>query len=348
MNIYIRKFIATFRIIFPKYKNINIDYCKGFFNDDMNDKAPQFIYNLITATYLYITVKYFKKYFKIKCEEKTDYNSIYISIDDSIKYYNKINNIYKETTLFDLIIISSYADKTQNEFSDIDAIAIIKPLAFKNLKNFIKTKIKLTNLNNFYQNNDPLQHHGHWIFFQSEMQNYNQSIIPLCVIEKGVAIGRNLVLKYSISNDIENGNFCNILILQINSIESLYKDLFEKGLNLFDLKSLVSSISLCPPLIFQINGLFLRKDEAIRRSNEILQKDALVVIQFSTLMREYWHHLPIKIVYDKYRKKHKSNRKKMETIAKTDNKLFFLHDLPANVREKDFQNFINSVKTFIK
>lgn len=347
---FIITFFKYFRTLVPKYETVDFDYCKAFFNDEYNFLIPSWLYNTITGFYIYFIYKHFKG-------KMPSYNlfpqqqSILIEEDKSIFMYDNFKSIYNNSPLFDYIIISSYADKTQTIESDIDDVIIIDERVFDSFRNFRKAKDILQKLNLLYQQIDPLQHHGHWIFFKHEFNYFNQSIIPVCVLENGVSIGRDVEIYYYVDEEISSKGYFDIIHLQLDNIKKKTAKLFSEGINLFELKNFISSITLVLPLLFQIKGEFVRKDVAIKKANQILDENALKVLIFTSELRERWSELPVSSLYEKVRFKSKriKNRKQLEAISKSDKNMLKMENLPIGIKLQmaDFEHYVQILENHL-
>lgn len=340
--------ITKIRILFPKYKNINLNIYKNFLNDECNTIYPSWLYNYLTGIYLYIINKYFKRIIPNISDVSKNSDSIVIRSDSTISRYTELNSLYANNPNFDLLIIGSYADKTETIESDLDTVVILKQNAFDSFKSLINTKKHLQKLNLLSQQIDPLQHHGHWLFFWYEFNNYDQSIMPICVLENAIAIGKELKLKYTIDKKQSITGFKNILYGQVNTIEKLFIGLYNEGLNFFDLKTLISSITLSLVLLFQIKDTNVRKETAIYIANQILSEKSLKMLIFATDLRVNWEKLPINKLYERVRSLSYilDNRKKLEKISRMDHQTIKMEKLPIETKPdlEDFKHFIAFVK----
>lgn len=199
----------------------------------------------------------------------------------------ELNRIFSPLLTLDpkkiqVFIHGSWADNTKTEFSDLDDFIIVDDQYY----NVIKHKLDEVALN--FQKLDPLQHHGHWLIKSSQLLQYDNSYMPLFIMEDAICLMGHNEIKASVNevNAIENTihrvkNTC-------KNIEAFYDKYKDKSLNIYDLKRFVSSVVLLPPLLFQIKGRYLNKRAAIENTSKIYSKENLKLIQWSSELRENW------------------------------------------------------------
>jgi|GEM_PF-5943522 len=258
----------------------------------------------------------------------------------------KISQIYKNNPYFDYLILGSYADNTYTSESDVDDIVILKKEVFESYQKFYETKRVLDKLSHYYQQVDPVQHHGHWIFTEFDLKNYDQSIMPISVLERAVSIGRDLDLKFSIDKPASQQGFIKIFDINLNDARSWVKDLYGNKSNLFYLKLILSSSCLLIPLLFQIKGEILDKATAINRADELLDERALKVLNWTTKIRHDWDKLPgIRFNYSKLRmlSLFEKNRHKLEQYARNQFPTLNYKEIPhlENLNQKDFEYYFD-------
>ena len=184
----------------------------------------------------------------------------------------------------------SWADNSTTAFSDIDDFIIVDDINLKH-EEIEKVESVLKQIENKFYKIDPLQHHGHWKVYKSELQDYNNGIIPLFILEDAICIqGSNLIeasinhykTYYTISNSISN--FC-------KCIDELFTDYFNNQINVHNLKRLVGSVVLLAPLLQQLRNNNIDKRTAILNANKLFSNDALNLIHWASNLRSNWHLL---------------------------------------------------------
>ena len=119
-------------------------------------------------------------------------NSINESLYKGSKFRKipKIFKIIKKESFpgISLYLHGSMADYQYTEFSDIDDLVIVDSIAWENVDSLMHTAVSLAKLARQYQNIDPLQHHGHWIITEFDLLSYDQSYMPLVVLNSASRI----------------------------------------------------------------------------------------------------------------------------------------------------------------
>lgn len=189
-----------------------------------------------------------------------------------------------------LLLHGSYADNTYTTTSDVDDIVILRKEIFSNFEIYKRCYWTLRRINQFFQNIDPLQHHGHWLFTEYDLDCFPVHMMPLITIQEAIFINdsRPILIKHLAIKHYK-AKFINILKYQINDIHLLFQKFFNHDINMFQLKKLISCISLSAPLIFQINGLMLSKSAAIANAADLFDRQNLAVLSWATEVREQFN-----------------------------------------------------------
>lgn len=196
----------------------------------------------------------------------------------------------KELKHVQVFLHGSWADNTATAFSDIDDFVIIDDtkLTPNELRSVEEMLLKVQD--EFYRI-DPLQHHGHWRIFKSQLEDYNNAVIPLFILEDSIClVGSNIIEAsinhnktfYTISNSIKG--FC-------VWIDKLFSDYYINQLNIHNLKRLVGSVVLLAPLINQLKGNNIDKRTAIQNAYQLFTDEALPLIKWASDLRTNWYIL---------------------------------------------------------
>ncbi len=210
------------------------------------------------------------------------------------KLLNKeILNIFhslEEQIGLQIFLHGSWADNTTTAFSDIDDFVIIDDTKLTK-DEIIQIENQLSIIENQFYKIDPLQHHGHWKVYQSELNDYNNSYIPLFILEDAISIIGNKDIKANVNyNKTINGLYQSIKTTTQN-IEEFYDLYSQQKLNIYELKRFVGSVVLLPPLLFQLKGINHNKREAINNANQLFTERALDLIKWATDLRNNWELL---------------------------------------------------------
>ncbi len=189
-----------------------------------------------------------------------------------------------------VFIHGSWADNTTTEFSDIDDFIIIDDLTLTK-DELEKIEITLLEVQDEFYRIDPLQHHGHWKAYKSQLKDYNNAVIPLFILEDSICI----VGSNTMEAEINHNKSFNTLSSSISGfcvwIDKLFKNYYDGTINIYNLKRLVGSVVLLTPLIKQIQGQNTDKRTAILNAHTLFDKDALPLIQWATDLRTNWNLL---------------------------------------------------------
>jgi predicted nucleotidyltransferase len=332
--------------------------CSFIFNDKKSSKIEYvfpFLFSKININGQVIKKKYLFEYIKsiVTKIEKSNYTKIIkertIDIKTPVNPSNvvrKIEKIYNSSMFFDLIIVGSYANNEFTEISDVDDFIIIKKEALKNKENFEKTHVILSKLNNLFARTDPLQHHGHFIFTEYDLMNYNESIMPLLTLNEGVSIGRPLTLIVRINEELSHLKLEEIMEANIANGIKETNMLFDNKCNLYHLKDLISTISLLPALSLQKKGMIISKKEAIINISISLDTKITRILKWATKMRKQWKKVPNYNTSSllKLLARFVKNRNIIESLAK---KMMIINykeiDL-GDLSKDDFYVFFNSIR----
>lgn len=198
-----------------------------------------------------------------------------------------------------VFIHGSCADNSTTAFSDIDDFIVIddtslSPKEQKHIETILNEIEK-----QFYKV-DPLQHHGHWKIFKSELSHYNNSYLPVFILENAICLIGDNKLKATIDYYVSYCSLVQRIKSTLKNIDVFYSKFHEKRLNIYDLKRLIGSIALIPPLLFQLKGYSVDKKSAIERAAELFSQKALLLLQWATELRLNWHLTLIRKEYSAF------------------------------------------------
>jgi predicted nucleotidyltransferase len=184
----------------------------------------------------------------------------------------------------------SWADNTTTAFSDIDDFVIIDDIELST-EEIEHIKQALSMVQDEFFRIDPLQHHGHWKIFKSELKDYNNGVIPLFILENSICLMGSNIIEASINHHKTSNTIANSISGFCRWIEVLFTDYFNNKLNVHNLKRLVGSVVLLAPLLQQLRGKNIDKRTAILRADELFSNEALKLIQWASDLRNNWHLL---------------------------------------------------------
>lgn len=196
----------------------------------------------------------------------------------------------KELKGIQVFLHGSWADNTTTAFSDIDDFVIVDDInlttdELKQIENIL-----LQVQNEFYKI-DPLQHHGHWRAYKSELKDYNNGVIPLFILEDSICLAGSNIIEASINHNKTYYTISNSIKSFCIWIDRLFTHYYNNQLNVHNLKRLVGSVVLLAPLINQLKGINTDKRTAILNANQLFSEEALPLIKWASDLRTNWHTL---------------------------------------------------------
>jgi predicted nucleotidyltransferase len=203
-----------------------------------------------------------------------------------------INNLFSDIKKYEeyvsVYLHGSWADDTRISFSDIDDFVVL------DLDKLIKNKkidqvLRILNrIDMKFCRLDPIQHHGHWIVSENELNDYDDSFMPLHILSDAKKIIGNNYIEASVNRKDSIIGLKKNIKNTCRGIERLSNLYFTGNINCYQLKALIGSFVLMPAFVYQITGERLTKPEAINKASKIYSKNALNCILWSTACREKW------------------------------------------------------------
>ncbi len=186
--------------------------------------------------------------------------------------------------LLDFHIHGSIASKDYIKgYSDFDTLAIIKKSSFtpKKLKDIRK---KLFYSRKFLCNIDPLQHHGHMLITEFDLNYYPETFFPLVLFSYSKSLLENKYLKIRLRKD------------KVESITALFDfvhyfrklKIENKRLDSYNTKYLLHAIALFPSLYLQAKGRPTYKKNSFALIKKEFDKKLLKPIKTMTKLRGNW------------------------------------------------------------
>ena len=171
--------------------------------------------------------------------------------------------------------------------SDVDDFVVVHPAAWRTPESFRDVALGLERVARSFQQHDPLQHHGHWVFLEHDLACLDESTMPLVVLEQASTVVGSSRLHARVRaapRQVER-----VLWHVAQDVRNSAVALAENGrLDLFSLKDLVSSVSLLPALVCQLRGESVAKKAAIDRSRQLFSTEAAEAVAWSTAVRQAW------------------------------------------------------------
>jgi len=184
----------------------------------------------------------------------------------------------------------SMATGDYTPFSDVDDLVILHHSSWSSPARFREVVRCLEKAARLCQRTDPLQHHGHWVLLDFDLVCLNEGVMPLVVLEQAVRVAGRPEVTARVRKDL--ASFAPVLWHLIQEVRCDALVMLQGPVSLFQLKNLISSLSLLPALTFQVRGQTLDKKTAILRSGEIFSDQARPAVSWTTQIRAEWATCP--------------------------------------------------------
>tara|TARA_B110000008_G_C16915483_1_gene542500 strand:- start:468 stop:1481 length:1014 start_codon:yes stop_codon:yes gene_type:complete len=185
-------------------------------------------------------------------------------------------------------------------WSDLDTWIVIIDDVLEDKNHLLELKTLFIKLNKFLLEVDPIAHHGFILLFESDLDNYDESIMPVSVLEKAGSLIENDKININVDiiaqrshkfadmrilfeNFIKTGEFCHhpymgkyLTITDIENNEGMYQ-----------LKYLISLIMSVPVLYFTEIKKPVYKSESFELFSSIFSKYDDIIYIFSDI-RNSW------------------------------------------------------------
>ncbi len=233
---------------------------------------------------------------------QTTTNTLYSNQNFSIDNYTGKNTIveniklilnqYNLDSLYAAIVHGSISTNEIVNYSDFDGIIIIDELNIKSVHELkllrqliIRTEMDMLKV-------DALQHHGWQIILKSEMMNYNDSNLPLLLMQKGKSLfNATTTLHFNINLNNQNYKigFYNIKKSIVKKIAS-----GEYNNNFYSFKNFISELLLIPALYYQAlnDEPIFKKDSFVWIENNLENKYNSIFVDLS-LLRATWTQVEV-------------------------------------------------------
>jgi len=168
----------------------------------------------------------------------------------------------------------------EEEYSDFDALVILKNEVFKSRRRLMKVAGKLRESLHIMYDFDPLQHHGWFVLTEADLQHYNDSYFPVILFKYSRSLledtGRELHLAPVDSNADADKFFRNVAASILSKLDRTnYPN------NIYQLKSMLSEFMLMPALYMQAC-----KGEGVFKKDSFQLAENALVCGFWESMRE--------------------------------------------------------------
>jgi predicted nucleotidyltransferase len=190
-------------------------------------------------------------------------------------------------------IHGSLATQEEVEYSDFDALVILKDDVFESEERLASAALKLHRLQRIMHEFDPLQHHGWFVMTESMLENYPILYFPPELFEFSKSLLNNQGLTISIQIDeLPHEEFLKPFVQLSNSVLAKLKCVNQPK-NSFVLKGLLSEFMLLPALYLQAkykHGVY-KKDSFRLAENDFEKAEWEIMNEVSTIRAEWGYKL---------------------------------------------------------
>lgn len=253
-----------------------------------------------------------------KCKNKINnnkYKKTKQSIELNIPFIKK--ETYKECKfLHPIFKITEFLSKEKNPYikhllihgslkdmkyipgwSDLDTWVVISDEILQRKDQLLELKKIFYKLNKFLLEVDPIAHHGFIFLLESDLNNYDESILPIPVLKRAASLIQDDVIKINLSEDSskKSQRFSDMKILfdNFNKTGEFHhhpymgkyltkEDLFNNE-GMYQLKYLISLVMSFPILYFTEIGKPVYKSESFELFSSIFSKYDDIVYIFSDI-----------------------------------------------------------------
>jgi hypothetical protein len=192
-----------------------------------------------------------------------------------------------------VFVHGSWADNSRTAFSDLDDFIIVEDDYFETAQAVLK-EIEMK-----FQQIDPIQHHGHWLIKKSKLLDYDNSFMPLFILNESICLKGKNYFPGHINRQLTLDGTIGRIINTCRNIESFFRLHADNKLNIYNLKKFVGSIALLPAMIYQLRGIEKGKRNAIENAEKIFSEKSLLLLQWATDLRNNWSQLTGQTSYQK-------------------------------------------------
>ncbi len=182
----------------------------------------------------------------------------------------------------------SWADDTRTPFSDLDDLILVERERIRDpqARRALEEWLNLVDLR--FARLDPLQHHGHWLLYDDQLATYDESYLPLSVLDNAVRIAGPQRLSVRIDPLRTRVGLRRNLVQTLTNVATLFARYSTGRINCYEMKGLIGSFLLLPAYGFQLRGERIGKREAIERAAELLPPAAFGLLAKCSRMRAEW------------------------------------------------------------
>jgi hypothetical protein len=195
-----------------------------------------------------------------------------------------------ERDLFGAYLHGSLATQEEINYSDFDALVILKDDVFSDINSISRVGLKLNRLQKVMHEFDSLQHHGWFVLTESMLKNYPNSYFPLELFKYSVSLLPEKGTNFDVHHDSSNTDFKSpFWILSNELLKKLNNNYRPK--NTFTLKSFLSEFMLLPSFYLQAkNNMAVYKKESFELARKDFSEPDWLVMDLISEIRKEWYY----------------------------------------------------------
>ena len=189
--------------------------------------------------------------------------------------------------LFAAVVHGSLATNDEVNYSDFDALIVVKDKVLQDEKRLRKVAKKLCKAQYILRKQDALQHHGWMLLGEFELLNYDPNFLPLETLSCARSILGNMTItmEVALSNKVGAKEFvehlCHSIASKLNN-PRLYK-------SAYFLKAMLSELMLVPAVVYQTKfGTGLYKKDSFELMKPHFSAKEWNAIESATEIRKIW------------------------------------------------------------
>ena len=226
--------------------------------------------------------------------ERDKSQSIALSIPESISNIRSVTRMKKwirrhlKNDLFAVILHGSLGTDEVVNYSDFDALVIIKDEVFTDKNRLARVAHHLFQARKFMYEHDPLQHHGWFVVPECALQSWPESYLPVEALKNASQILSENSQEI-VFNPIASPKKCgqHLLGLTVGIQNDLSNNLY--GKSLYKFKSLMSKVLLLPTLYLQSGqGTGVFKRESFDLAKDKFTKEDWSAVVAASNIRQAW------------------------------------------------------------
>ena len=166
-------------------------------------------------------------------------------------------------------------------YSDVETLVIVKNSTIQNQAKLKQLRSALYKARYHLYQIDPLQHHGHFIIAESDLQSYPESILPLTALKHAkTLLGKNKITFHIKNSKEETKEHLEYFLTYFKSHPATF--------SLYEKKFFLHGVSLLPSLYLQYKEKPIYKKDSFKKIKKHFSKSQLEPIFKVEKIRNNW------------------------------------------------------------